>query len=94
MTQSPFTRSSPSSPSFTSTPFTAGPTVSILILSGRFALIKGLDSVCPYPCNIFIPSAKKKLPISGLRAAPPETNALKFPPSWSLIFFLMKLPYE
>ena len=81
MTQAPLANSSPSSAILTSTPPTAGPTVSIRILPGRFAEIRGLASVCPYPCRMLMPSPRKKNPMSGLRAAPPDTKNFKRPPS-------------
>ena len=46
----------------------------------------GAASVCPYPCKSSTSNALKKVPISKLSGAPPETIAFSLPPNRAATF--------
>ena len=51
-------------------------------------LTTGEVSVRPYPCKVGNPIELRKVPISGSRAPPPDTNVLRLPPN---CFFILDL---
>ena len=62
--------------------------MSIRISSIGLQLTTGEVSVNPYPCSVGNPIELRKVPISGSRAPPPDTNVFRLPPN---CFFILDL---